>query len=386
MIHCQNCTTRNPLNREFCWKCGTKLLVASGPSAAEVGIPLMEEHVLERISAIEYSLNMVNKRVDALMDTIERVAASNFIDHTMIETLTDTLEAAGIDLSNLEEEWRKRIDSRILETEEVDRLSSRVERIMEAYRGPDRAQFSLWMEKSHDLLLAERTHESLHSLKSAFEHDPENAELGLLIAEVYFQEKNYAQAMRCVNRILEKRPDNFEATFLAGLIQQSKGELSDAQRRFERAVGLKKDSSAAHATLGSLLANVGNKKQALKHLSTALKLKPSPSVHYLLGAVYYNSGQSKRAIQHLKQATELDPQYGEAFYQLGLLCLEMNWLRKAQQCFKTAQTINPREKRYRKRVRSFSGDATGPDQLNRLIREELRLVQYGNAREQQKRK
>ena len=58
-----------------------------------------------------------------------------------------------------------------------------------------------------------------------------------------------------------------------------------------------------------------------------------------------------------------------------MLCLEMNWLRKAQECFKTAQALNPRETRYRKRVRSFSEEATGPDQLNGLIREELRLVQ-----------
>ena len=66
-------------------------------------------------------------------------------------------------------------------------------------------------------------------------------------------------------------------------------------------------------------------------------------MHFLLGAVYYGTGEHKRAIQHLKQATELDPQFGEAFYQLGLLCLEMNWLRKAQECFKTAQALNPRE-------------------------------------------
>ena len=87
-------------------------------------IPFMEEHVLERISALEYSINTLSKRVDSLMETIERVAASNFIDHTMIETLTDSLESAGIDLANLEAEWRKRIDSRILETEEVDRSAT----------------------------------------------------------------------------------------------------------------------------------------------------------------------------------------------------------------------------------------------------------------------
>ena len=146
MIHCQNCTTRNSLNRDFCWKCGTRLLVPSGPATFDGAIPFMEEHVLERISALEFSINMLTKRVDSMMDTVERLAASNFIDHTMIERLTDSLESAGIDLANLEAEWRRRIDSRIVETEEVDRLSARMQRIMETYRGSDRQQFGLWIE------------------------------------------------------------------------------------------------------------------------------------------------------------------------------------------------------------------------------------------------
>ena len=374
MIHCQNCTTRNSLNREFCWKCGSRLLVPSGAQPFDASIPFMEEHVLERISSLEYTINILTKRVDSLMETIERVAASNFIDHTMIETLTDSLETAGIDLANLEADWRKRIDSRILETEEVDRLGNRMQRIMDSYRGSDRKQFGLWIEKSYDLLVADRATESLHFLKSAYEHDPENTELGQLLAEVYFQAKEYANARECLGQVLKTKPEHFEATFLMGLIQQRRGDLLEAQAKLEMAVGLKKDSSAAHASLGSLLAEVGNKQQAIKHLTTALKLKPSAPVHFLIGAVYYGAGQHKRAIQHLRQATKLDPQFGEAHYQLGLLCLEMNWLRKAQQCFKTAQALNPRETRYRKRVRSFSEDATGPDQLNGLIREELRLV------------
>ena len=379
MVHCQNCTTRNPLNREFCWKCGARLLVASGVSSMDTSIPFMEEHVLERISALEYSINTLNKRMDSVMETLERVAASNFIDHTMIETLTDSLETAGIDLANLEAEWRKRIDSRILETEEVDRLGDRMQRVMEGYRGPDRKQFGQWIEKSYDLLLADRGAESLHFLRSAYEHDPGNLELGLLIAEAYFQAKEYGSGITALQKVLETKPDHFEATFLMALLHQRKGNLREAQARLERAVNLRKDSSAAHATLGSLLANVGNKSQALKHLSTSLKLKPSAPVHFLLGSMYYEAGQHKRAVGHLRKATELDPEFGEAYYQLGLLCLETNQLRKAQECFKTAQALNPRETRYRKRVRSFSEDATGPEQLNGLIREELRMVQYAVA-------
>src|SRR3989449_5585820 len=206
MIHCQNCTTRNSLEREFCWKCGSKLLVTSGAVPLDSAIAYMDEHVLERISALEYSINNLTKRVDSLMETIERVAASNFIDHTMIETLTDSLETAGIDLKNLEADWRKRLDSRILETEEVDRLGNRMQRVMDSYRGDDRKQFVVWIEKSYDLFVADRASESLHFLKAAFEHDPTNHELGLLLAEVYFQEKEYAKAKECLVQVLEAHP------------------------------------------------------------------------------------------------------------------------------------------------------------------------------------
>jgi tetratricopeptide (TPR) repeat protein len=355
-------------------------MVSSGVSVGDSSIPFLEEHVLERISSLENSMGMLTKRVDSLMETIERVAASNFIDHTMIETLTDTLETAGIDLANLEQEWRNRIDARITETEEAERLSSRMQRILSAYRGADRKQFGLWIEKTYDLIVANRAAESIHFLRSAVRSDPANTELALLLAEVHFQGNDYAKALECLRPVLDADPDNFEAMFLSGLIQQRTGELHDAQSRLERAVGLKKESSAAHATLGSLLAGIGNSKLALKHLSRALKLKPSAAVHFLLGSVYYTTGEHRRAIQHLKHATQMDPHYDEAFYQLGLLCLEMKWLRKAQECFKTAQALNPRETRYRKRVRSFSEETTGPDQLNGLIREELRLVQYGNLK------
>ena len=119
----------------------------------------------------------------------------------------------------------------------------------------------------------------------------------------------------------------------------------------------------------------------MKHLATALKLKPSAPVHFLMGAVYYGLGRHKRAIEHLRKATRLDPEFGEAFYQLGLLCLEMNQLRKAQEGLKTAQAPNPRETRYPKRLRSCSEESAGPDHLNGLIRDELRLVKcWGEKR------
>ena len=112
----------------------------------------------------------------------------------------------------------------------------------------------------------------------------------------------------------------------------------------------------------------------MNHLNRALELKPSAPTHFMMGAIYYQDGRQKRAISHLKQATQLDPEFDEAFYQLGLLCLEMKWGRKAQECFKHAQQLNPREDRYRNKAqRYFKGNVT-PDQLSGLVRDELHLT------------
>src|SRR2546430_12976232 len=147
MIHCQNCTTRNSLEREFCWKCGSKLLVTSGTIPLDSAIPFMEEHVLERISALEYSINMLTKRVDSLMETIERVAASNFIDHTMIETLTDSLETAGNRVTTLGARRRKRSHSPILPTAVGDPLGDRMQRALAPHRRPDTHSVRRWVAK-----------------------------------------------------------------------------------------------------------------------------------------------------------------------------------------------------------------------------------------------
>ena len=72
MIHCQNCTTRNTMTRQFCWKCGTKLLVTSVTAPSDAPMSFMDEHVLERISAMEYALSTINKRMDSLVETVER--------------------------------------------------------------------------------------------------------------------------------------------------------------------------------------------------------------------------------------------------------------------------------------------------------------------------
>jgi tetratricopeptide (TPR) repeat protein len=312
--------------------------------------------------------------MDGLTDTIERVAASNFIDHTMIETLTDTIESAGVNLTNLEDAWRKRIDVRLQESDAFERLGTRIDRIIEFYMGSERKQFTLWVERAYEHLVADRLEDAVRSLRSAFEHDPANYDLGMLLAEVSFEADNFPEAGRCLRDVLAARPDHFEATLLMGFLEGAEGRIDEAEGLLGTAIELREDSPSAHAALGSLYLERGDPGKAISHLSRALELKPSAPTHYMLGAVFYHDGHQRRAIDQLKQATLMDPEFGEAFYQLGLLCLEMKWMRKAQECFSSAQRLNPREDRYKRQVRGFSERTATTGPLGGLVRDELHLI------------
>ncbi len=381
MIHCQNCTTQNSMNRQFCWKCGARLLITSGNFHSEHMTP-MDEHVLERISALENAVSGLTRQVETLSDSVERVGANNFIDHTMIETLTEALESAGIDLSNLEDDWRRRIDLRVAESEEIDRLGQRMDAIIAAYRGPHRKSFTMWMERAYEQIASEKHDEGVISLEAAMAEDPANDALAMLLAEVFFDFRKFSAAGRCLGKILERHPDHFEATLLLGLLEQRHGHVRQAERLLERAVTLREDSHAAHASLGSLLADRGQNFKAQAHLKRALDLKPTAPAHYVLGSVYHDTGHQKRAFDQFRRATELDPEFGQAFYAMGLVCQEMNWSRKAEECFRRAQGLGrarsndsegPRTRPARLAANPTrrKSNRIDPDYLNGLVREEL---------------
>ena len=254
-----------------------------GAPFSTMGLSPMDEHVLERISAMEYALSTIAQRIDTLSETVERGEVNRLIDRTMIEMLAESLESADIDLSNLESDWQKRIDSLLAGDEdgahaeheepaerkdrdkrsernernkrnrrnkhnkqdvEADRLGQRVEQIVSAYRGDHRKQFTTWMERAHKLLASEHPTESLSSLESAFAEDPSNRDLGMLLAEVFFQAKKFESAKRCLSQVLQSQPDRFEARLPMERLEKTPGNPKQGQSHSEDRAGGKRRLTA----------------------------------------------------------------------------------------------------------------------------------------------
>ena len=105
------------------------------------------------------------------------------------------------------------------------------------------------------------------------------------------------------------------------------GQLDKAAHIYQQLIQIDSRNSDAHNLLGAVLVAKKQYKEALKHLSKAVKLAPKyASAHYNLGKCYVDMGEPKQAMSPLKNALRIDNNMVDAWFvlancqvQLGLL-------------------------------------------------------------------
>ena len=359
MIFCQRCKKANPNDVDYCQVCGTYLLVISRPYNAggfEVGDSL-EEHLLERVSALESALTRANERFEQLLDLAQQQATGSFYDHMMLETLTELLtEMRAVNPEELEQRWRNRVVRHYEETAERERLDERCDLIITAYRGAEREDFIDLVEEGTLLITEGRTRRGLRLLESALAMDENNAELSFTVGEYYFHLGKSLDSAIHLRRALDVQPEHFGARLLLGLLSGDEGEAESAKIHLQRVLAIDENSFAAHYGLGRLLAREGDLSGALTHLKRALALNPTPEMHYLVGRTYWEQGSTDKALKHLQKAVRLDPRFDVAQYSLGFIYWQANRTSEAREHFRAAYEINPQDTDYRAAVEARAGD------------------------------
>jgi tetratricopeptide (TPR) repeat protein len=360
VIFCQRCKKANPSDYDFCEECATPLLLISrpqGPSYVDAIENTLEEHLLERISALEAALARANDRFEQLLDLAQQQATGSFYDHMMLEALTEILtEGSAVNPDELEQRWRNRVARHYEETVERERLDERCEIIIAAYRGTVREDFTDLVEEGTMLISEGRTRRGLRMLENALLLDDRNAELCFTIGEYYFHLGKSLEAAVFLRRALDEQGGHFGARLLLGLLSGDEGEVEAAKVHLQRALTLDESSFAAHFGLGRLLAREGKFDEALTHLKRALALNPTPEMHYLVGRAYWEQGRAEQALKHMQKAVRLDPDFDAALYILGFICWQENRTAEAREHFRAAYELNPQDSDYRAAVAARAGD------------------------------
>jgi tetratricopeptide (TPR) repeat protein len=364
MILCQNCKAPNHSSRESCARCGTRLLITTQPRGAaygEVGATF-EEHLLERISTLEYEVTRARQQQEQLLELVHRQATTSFYDHALLEAIVAALdEVDAVPASRVQANWRDLITRYSEELNQRERLEQRVRDIIGSFAGSDAARFGQLVAEGTRLLFEGNAGEGVRCLERAALEDPRNAPLTLFLGEHYFFSGRRVLARRYLELTVQHDEPNRLAALMLGVVCGDDGDTESAKAHFEGVLRRDAGSFAAHYGLGRLSIVEGRMGEALSHFKRALSASPSAEMHYLVGRAYLEQGRTKSAARHLRKALDLDPCFDPALYQLGLIYLNGAETERARECFRAASNAKPDERRYRAAV-----NATSPKQVAAL--------------------
>jgi len=369
VVLCQSCGAANAADRELCGRCHQKLLVLSGVTAEEAPEIAgerdaefsLDEHLLERVSILEEAVKRTAETLGRLMGAVQKQEKNLLVGQTGFATLRELLERRRL-LAREEwsELWQEKMEYQLKALEKRERFVSVKERIGALYSGNRRKLFERHLDDAEYALFAFDLERARRALEQAFRLDRENYELALLLGETAFNEGETEAALAYFARVLEERPEQFEALVFSGVIRHEAGDHRRAEELLRRAVALYPDAFLPHFSLGAVSAAHGDLRRAVTHLERACEIDPVPQALYLLGNCHYEMGRARAAIRCLNEAVRLDPAFEEAHYLLGLAYLERRWNRKALDAFREAQRLSPGRLRYQDLVEFLSGRADAP--------------------------
>lgn len=350
---CQVCGAGNEIEREFCKKCQSKLLVVSGAGetyeetgGVEEGVSL-DEHLLERVSVLEEIVKRSAETLKMLLDALNRQEKNGFVVQTGLLALKDLLERKGL---LVEEElldlWETRVDHHMAAMEKRERFLERKERMLADFSGERRERFKALLSDAEFAFYALEPEKGVRSLEDAWKLDKSNAELAFFLGETYFNEGETERAGILLNQVLEKAPRHFEALVYAGVLENEAGNTEKGLEHLRRAVTVKPDAFLPHFAMGALLALKGQLAKAEVFLKRAVEIEENSQALSLLGTIAYERGRLSEAIEAFQKAVRLDPDDEDALYQLGLCYLDRGWTQKAAERFQSALELNPNRIEY----------------------------------------
>src|SRR5213595_359 len=362
---CQTCSAYNDDDREFCFRCQNKLMVLSGVTSFEEDEIedyeeeedlSLDEHLLERVSAIEEIVKRSAETLRTVVDAVSKHERAIFINQTGLLSTKELLEKKNlVSADELVELWESKMGEQMLALEKKQRFNERRDRMVSLFRGDKRERFFQHVKEADVAFDAFDPERGMKALEEGFKLDRDNYELSFFLGEMFFNDGNVDRAKTYLERTLEVQPDHFDAAVFYGVLLHERQDLKGAERWLRRAIQISQDSFLPYFSLGAIYARKGKLLRAQKFLEKAVQIEAIPQAYFLLGTIFYDTGQLERAIKNFQSAIKLDPEYEEAIYHLGLTYLDRNWNRKAIDCFQEALELNPNKIEYQQAVKIYEG-------------------------------
>lgn len=146
---------------------------------------------------------------------------------------------------------------------------------------------------------------------------PQRADGHRLKGLVFYQRKNYAEAMTYLQTSLKNRP-TLEGYHFLGLCYYNRGELESALSQFRKILDHAPDSRQARLMTGTILLAQKRVDDAISEIQKVLQKNDGDAVaHNLLGNAYMAKGMFDEGMREYNLATKIDPKIVDAYLKKG---------------------------------------------------------------------
>lgn len=315
-----------------------------------------DEHILERISAVENRLTRLTERLERSLDLLLRQAQNSYFDRSLVKTLIGLLSEDGlVETSKLEKLWSDRCAKEANEQQEhLERDELRL-KILAAPPTRNRKAFLELVGEGFVLIEEHQLTVGIDKLQRAAAMADSNSALNLFIGEHFFRNGNTQTARTYLSKAHELSPDDVRISLLLGLTCADDGDSAKAKELLVNAIEHGGSCFAGHYGLGWLHLEENKSRKALAEFKRALDIRPSPEAHYILGCLYYKLDRDGQAIKHLLNAIDLDQNYFEARQLLASLYRRSGQDAQANEVLRPiAHKQHSRTSKSKTRARSFT--------------------------------
>lgn len=225
------------------------------------------------------------------------------------------------------------------------RLLSKIEQKREAYikatkKAPKdvKIQFDLamryWIEK--DYVNAKR------QLQKVIELQPNHVEAHTNLGNVYRRLEKISKAKAEYEKALSLQPKNAEAHYNLGKIYENERKIQAAKESYKKVIkwGEEYALSEARVNLGNIFRKEEKIDRALNEYKKAIEANPNNAAAYFnLGNLYLNQGKKEMAIQTHLKAIKAEPDFYMSYSNLGVIYDSQKRFKDAEKAYKKSLEI-----------------------------------------------
>ena len=309
---CQSCFTWNTGDREACRKCGTRLLIVSGDQGWEEEEGEiqdegdLDEHLLERITALEETLRRVETYLETVSDQMGKLERSEVMLRNGLMALVHEMEGRNqLNGKSFSERWEMLVEDNLHLIGARELFTRYRARILPIAKPKSMSQLKRALLETSALLENAQLPEAADRLGQALNLDGKNYELLFTVASLKEVAGLVEEAETLARRTVQLRPRHYEAWMLiAKLMQSLPDRMDDAVEALRTASDLRPEEADPRLQLTELLLEEEDLQGALESIQEATALQRDGESLALLGEVHIARGESAQAIAVLKEASK----------------------------------------------------------------------------------